>query len=91
MEVKTYKRMKKAIKKWESPAIIKNEADAWRDTCKATADKFNSVQIVTSNPKINVDVFRRNYSLIDWGKPKKVEMQETGSVLIQHDSMSCCS
>jgi hypothetical protein len=62
--------MKKQIPKIEAPAIIKNENDAWHYTCDATVEKFNRVPIVTSNPKLNIDVYRRNYSLIDW-KPKK--------------------
>lgn len=72
--------MKKQIKKYEAPAIIKNEADAWRDTCKATATKFNTVQIVTSNPKINIDTFRRNYDMIDWKPTKKLNGSETTNI-----------
>ena len=63
--------MKKKIKKFESPAVTHNEADLWQDLTKRTAEKFARVTITTSNPHINVDKFRHNFDLIDWGHGKQ--------------------
>jgi hypothetical protein len=63
--------MKKKTPKIEAPAIITNESDAWQRATKATAEKFNSVQIVRSNPHINIDMFRRNYDDINWHNKKQ--------------------
>lgn len=58
--------MKKKIRKFETPAIHKNENDSWHDTCKRTAEKFNRVQITTSNPKIDIEKYKKNYNKIKW-------------------------
>lgn len=86
--MRTYKRMKKKVKKWEkAPAITHNENDLWQDLTSRTSEKFNRVQAGKGDTQrpTNITQFRKNFDNINW-KPKKMAngqeaSHDTGSIV----------
>jgi hypothetical protein len=54
------------------PSFIHNDNDLLHDISTRTREKFVTVQIVTSNPHIDLDKFSINYDAINWHKKETV-------------------